>query len=74
MSSSTAAMHGLITALDEVLAVSDLSKMTSSDNKEEKEEAHSSIADNLTTSSENKEEKEETHSPIADNLTTSSRK
>ena len=68
MSSSTAAMHGLLTTVDEVLAVSDLSKMTISENKEEKEEAHSSIADNLTTSSENKEEREETRSSIADNF------
>jgi hypothetical protein len=42
--------------------------MTSSENKEEKEEAHSPIADNLTTSSENKEEREETRSSIADNF------
>ena len=33
--------------LDEVLAVSDLSKMTISKNKEEREETRSSIADNF---------------------------
>jgi hypothetical protein len=40
--------------------------MTISKNKEE--EAHSSIADNLTTGSENKEEREETRSSIAANF------
>jgi hypothetical protein len=68
MSSSTAAMHGLLTTFDEVLAVSDLSKMTISKNKEEREETRSSIADNLTTGSENKEEREETRSSIAANF------
>ena len=47
MSSSTAAMHGLLTTFDEVLAVSDLSKMTISKNKEEREETRSSIAANF---------------------------
>ena len=40
-------MHGLLMTLDEVLAVSDLSKMTISKNKEEREETRSSIADNF---------------------------
>jgi hypothetical protein len=68
--SSLAAIHGFLTALDEV---SDLLKATRSVNKEEREETHSPIADNLTTSSENKEEREETHSPIAANLATNSK-
>jgi len=80
MSSSLAAIHGLLTTLDEVIdllkmtssvglnKVADLSKTTSIENEEEREETHSPIADSLTTSSENEEEREETHSPIADNF------
>ena len=57
MSSSIAAIHGFLTALDEGI---DLLKATSSEKKEEREETHSPIVDNLTTSSENEEEREET--------------